>query len=296
VISTLAQVAGVGLGVTASAAATVSWLYSNVLIRPNSYPDTATPFVYINTEVDTPLGPAPAWFISGYSDTWVISVHGRGGSRSSVLPILPLMRHLGLPVLAISYRNDGEAPDSPDGRDHLGDTEWEDLAAAVRFAHDNGAEQVVLYGISMGTAIIGAFLDRAPEAKLVAAVIWDAPLVDWRATLRQQAKARRLPVFTATLAAWVTSWRIGIDFDRFDLIRNPPAVQPPTLMLHTLRDDVVSADATRELAAAGLSWPLEYVEIDAVGHCVWDPEVTVWAMLRFLQKTLGALDAVSGQH
>ena len=123
----------------------------------------------------------------------MVLVHGRGGSRREALRVLPALHERGHPALVVTYRNDEGAPASPDGYYHLGDTEWEDIEAAVQFARERGARRVVLFGWSMGAAIIAAMLDRSPEASAVAAVVWDAPLVDWRATLRQQARNRRLP-------------------------------------------------------------------------------------------------------
>ena len=146
-----------------------------------------------DVDVPGPLGPYPAWFVPAGGDTWVVMVHGRGGSRREGLRVLPALHERGHPVLVVSYRNDEGAPASADGHDHLGDTEWVDVEAAVRHALGNGARRIVLFGWSMGGALTGAFLDRSPEASAVAAVVWDAPLVDWRATLRQQARNRRLP-------------------------------------------------------------------------------------------------------
>ena len=77
----------------------------------------------------------------------------------------------------------------------------------------------------MGAAIIGALLSRSALAARVAALVWDAPLVDWRATLRQQARIRHLPPALTEVTTRVAGRRIGIDFDRFDLMR-PPARGP----------------------------------------------------------------------
>jgi alpha-beta hydrolase superfamily lysophospholipase len=217
-----------------------------------------------NVHVPGPLGLYPAWEIPADGDTWVVMVHGRGGSRREALRILPALHARGHPQLVISYRNDEDAPPSPDGHYHLGDTEWEDVEAAVRYAVDRSARRIVLFGWSMGGAITGAFLDRSAEASRVAAVVWDAPLVDWRATLRQQAR---------------------------NLLRRPPSVRPPTLLVHSSGDTAVPVSASRALAAAapGLGWPLRYLEVPTVEHTAsWnaDPEAYERAITSFLDEVL----------
>ena len=242
-------------------------------------------------EVGTPLGPCPAWFVPAPGDTWAVLVHGRGGSRREALRVLPALHELGLPALVVSYRNDLEAPASPDGHYHLGDTEWLDLDAAVRHALERGAARIVLVAWSMGGAITGAFLDRSPMASSVAAVVWDAPLVDWRATLCQQARNRRIPPALTPLAEAVTARRIGIDFDRFDLRRHPPAVRPPTLVVHSTDDTAVPPGPSRALAAAApaLGWAMTYVEVPGVEHTgAWnaDPAAYETTVTRFLREVL----------
>ena len=241
--------------------------------------------------VPTSLGPCPAWYVPAAGDTWVIMVHGRGGTRREALRVLPTLHRAGHPALVITYRNDLEAPASPDGHDHLGDTEWLDVESAVRWARARGAQRVVLVGWSMGGAIIGAFLDRSVEATAVAALVWDAPLLDWRATLRRQARNRWLPPGLTPLATTVTRRRIGIDFDRFDLVRRPPAVRPPTLIVHSSSDTAVPVGPSRALAAVApaLGWPIRYLEVPGAEHTgSWnaDPEGYEQALLGFLTEVL----------
>jgi alpha-beta hydrolase superfamily lysophospholipase len=244
---------------------------------------------FSEVEVAAPLGPCPAWFVPGDGETWAVLVHGRGGPRREALRILPALHALGLPALVISYRNDPEAPASPDGRYHLGDTEWLDLEAAMTHAVAAGARRFVLVGWSMGAAIIGALLSRSELAARVAALVWDAPLVDWRATLRQQARVRRLPPALTEVTTRVAGRRIGIDFDRFDLRAHPPAVRPPTLVIHTTGDSAVPAAPSRSLAAVApaLGWPMTYVEVpDAEHTAAWnaDPAAYEDAVTRFLAR------------
>ncbi|WP_344425387.1 alpha/beta hydrolase family protein [Pseudonocardia ailaonensis] len=246
---------------------------------------------FTEVTVDTPLGPAPAWEIPAERDVWAIAVHGRGGRRREALRILPTLHALGLPTLVISYRNDDEAPPSPDGAFHLGDTEWEDLEAAVGYARGRGARRIVLVGWSMGAAISGAFLDRSPAADLVDAVVWDAPLLDWRATLRRQARNRLLPPALVPIAEVSARRRIGIDFDHFDLVRHPPARRPPTLVIHSVPDTAVPIGTARTLAARSrdLDWPVRLLEVDGVEHTgSWnaDPERYDRAVTAFLTDTL----------
>lgn len=271
------MLAPVGLG---GLVAGVGWFYSTVLLRParavdviqlwphGPEPDSVrVPF--LDVVIDGPLGHYPAWLIPGGADTWVIAVHGRGADRREALRVLPTLHALALPTVVLTYRNDDEAPASPDGYYHLGESEWADLAAAVRYAAAHGARRVVLFGWSMGAAIVGAYLS-SPDRDLlpVAGVIWDSPVVDWRSVLRQQARLRRLPGWLADVACWWATARTGVRFDALDLVRNPPSVRPPTLILHGAHDDAVLPDSSREISAAGAghSWPIRYQEFPGAVH------------------------------
>ncbi len=201
--------------------------------------------------VPGPVGSLPSWLVpaaGAHAGTWVVLVHGRGDGRKEGLRVLPALHRAGLPTLSISYRNDLGAPKSPDGLYHLGDSEWRDVEAAVRFARHNGATDVVLFGYSMGGAIVEAFLDRSPQAAAVRAVVLDAPVLDWRATLTLQAGHRNLPALLTTVAEQVVSRRVGIDFDRFDVPEQPGRVTLPTLLFHGTSDQTVPIGPSRQLA------------------------------------------------
>ncbi|SEQ19266.1 hypothetical protein SAMN05216188_102352 [Lentzea xinjiangensis] len=255
-------------------------------------PKTALGLVHSEVAVPSELGDLPAWFVPAERDTWVITVHGRGASREEALRVVPQLHGAGLPVLLITYRNDAGAPASPDGLYHLGDTEWRDVEAAIGYARSRGARDVVLYGWSMGGAIIGQTLARSSSAALVRGVVLDSPVTDWTQTLDLQARNRGVPTWLTPVAELVSGWRAGIDFDRFDLVRNPPAVKPPTLLFHGSADGTVPAQSSRDLATAagGLGWPLRYVEIPGAGHTSgWNVATDTYraALGDFLTRSIG---------
>ncbi|MGI5126627.1 alpha/beta hydrolase family protein [Pseudonocardia sp. CA-107938] len=251
---------------------------------------------FTDVVVDAPAGPCPAWLVPGEGTAaadWVLFVHGRHGQRREALRVLPAVHALGCTALAVTYRNDVEegAPASTDGLGHLGDTEWLDVEAAIRFALDRGARRVVLYGWSMGAAITAALVDRSALARHVVAMVWDAPVIDWRATLRRQARNRWLPASLIRLVTALTRRRVGIDFDRFDLLARPPAMRPPTLLVHSAMDTAVPPGPSRALAAAApaLGWDLRYLEVADVEHTAsWnaDPQAYEQAVTAFLGTVL----------
>ena len=250
--------------------------------------------VYSDVAVPSELGDMPAWFVPATkNDTWVITVHGRGAKREEALRVVPQLHSAGLPVLLITYRNDVGAPASPDGLYHLGDTEWRDVEAAIKYAQGQGAKKIVLYGWSMGGAIVGQTLARSSVAAAVNGVVLDSPVTNWSQTLDLQAENRGVPTWLTPVAELVSGWRAGIDFDRFDLVRNPPALKPPTLLFHGSADGTVPAQSSRDLAtaAAGLGWPLQYVEIPGADHTSgWNVATDTYrdALADFLTRSIGA--------
>lgn len=216
---------------------------------------------YENVTITTPLGPAPAWFVpaDGDSDRWVINVHGRGATRSETVRAVAPLREAGYHSLLVSYRNDGEAPQSPEYRYALGDREWVDVDAAMAFAVARGAREIVLMGWSMGGAIVLQALTRSPRAGLVTGVILESPVVDWITTLDFQAKLRRLPApvqwvtYRIIRSRWgrvVTGLAEPIDLGRMDFVARASELEVPILILHSVDDGFVPANASHALARA----------------------------------------------
>ncbi|RSN09298.1 peptidase [Nonomuraea sp. WAC 01424] len=235
---------------------------------PPGDPQVAWGIGYTEIMVPTELGPAPAWYVPGKGDTWVVAVHGQNGRRKAELKVLPVVHRLELPFLDISYRNDEGAPPSPDGLLHLGDSEWRDLEAALRQARTMGARRFVLYGTSMGGQVIGQFLGRSPLAGLVDRVVMDAPMIDLGMTAEQGARNFHAPAFIGSLANQVARWRTGVDPDRLSLIRHPPRTRPPLLLIHTVPDTEHPIQEAYGLVAVGrrLGWEIRFEPFEQGAH------------------------------
>jgi pimeloyl-ACP methyl ester carboxylesterase len=213
-------------------------------------PRSALGLDYQDVSVHDELGDFPAWYVPGSGPTWFVHVHGHDGARGESLRYLTALHEAGMPVLVPTYRNDVGAPASPDGVDHLGLTEWQDVNAAVHWALDHGARDVVLGGWSMGGAVALQVADRSAVAGRIRALVLDSPVLDWRDVFRRQGAVRGLPVAERDLAMWVAERRYGLDLDRLDWVSRSAELKVPMLIVHSDADDYVPDGPAKQLAAA----------------------------------------------
>ena len=270
--------------------------------RWNQYYYAGTPAAlglpYEEVVVPTELGDMPGWFVPAAGgvptrDTWAILVHGRGATREESLRALPVLHRLGFPALVVSYRNDPGAPRSHGGRYQLGDAEWQDVEAALLVAVEHGAAEVVLFGWSMGGAIVLQLVTRSWVADRVRAVVLDAPVLDWRHVLDHHARLNRLPDAVGRLAQAVLQHRsarrlLGVDaplsLDRMDWVTRAAELRVPLLILHSDDDEFVPAEPSRRLARARPD-VVTYVPSSGARHTKeWNVDPDGWdsAVARFL--------------
>lgn len=237
-------------------------------------PEVGLGLEFTEVDIQTDLGPAPAWFVPGTEDTWVIFSHGRGASPREGLRMLQTSAELGLPTLLVTFRDDEQAP-SEDGISNFGMTEWADLEDAVQYALDNGAEDIVLLAASTGAAISLSFLENSDLAQSVVSMVFDAPLVSFGQTVDLKAEEQSLPVVgwpipgaLLSSAKWVTQMRVDIDFEATDYVSRVDDLDVPTLIMHGTEDATNPIEGSEEFvenAPAGIA-TLEVFE--GAGH-VW---------------------------
>ena len=122
---------------------------------------------------------------------------------------MPPLLAQGWTCLVPSYRNDEGVPAGPDGRYALGLSEWRDVEAAIAYAVDRGAREVLLMGWSMGGAIVLQLLDRSPLSSLVSRVVLDAPVIDWGDVLDHHAREHRVPAHVGLAGAGDDAAAVG---------------------------------------------------------------------------------------
>jgi len=209
------------------------------------------------------LGALPAWLVKGDPSVWGIFVHGKGANRRETLRMLPAVTQSGLSSLIITYRNDVEAPKSPDGFYRYGESEWKDLDAAAQYAVDHGAQRLVLVGYSMGGGIVMSFMQRSSRAQRVDALVLDSPMLDFSATVDYG--ARGIPGFLNKIGKTVAGLRFGIHWSRLNYLEAAADLRVPVLLFHGDADEKVPVETSDKLARARPDI-VTYVRATGVGH------------------------------
>jgi len=251
---------------------------------------------YTDVQIATPLGDAPAWLVPAEEETgrWVIQVHGRAVRRAETLRAVPVFRTAGYTSLLVSYRNDGDAPRSADNRYGLGDSEWSDIEAAISYAAEHGATDIVLMGWSMGGATVLQAATRTAHPELIRGVVLDSPVVDWVGVLEFQGTSMRIPRPIRRAALEVISRKWGkrltgqaepINLARLDWVARSAELDLPILLLHSADDGYVPSDGSKALALARPDI-VTYDEFATARHTkLWNYDAPRWneAISRWLR-------------
>lgn len=229
----------------------------------------------------------PAWLFPGgaHASTWVLHVHGHGSKRAETLRGVVSLVPWGFTQMAVSYRNDGEAHRSDDGRYALGDREWRDVDAAISFARKNGAQRVILVGWSMGGSIVLQAAARSAQRDIIEGLILDSPAVDWIDVLHYQGDAIGAPSPVTKLTIGMIGSKAGrpltgqhepVDFAHLRWTERAADLAVPTLLFHSDDDGLVPPGPSREFAAARPDL-VTFVPFDTAVHCrLWNYDRPRW--------------------
>ncbi len=252
-------------------------------------PQKALGFAFEEVTYGSPLGPMPAWHIGGPSDIWAIFVHGVNGRRSEALRMLRPVVESGAQALVIGYRNDEGAPADPSGKYQYGRTEWQDVEAAAHYARSKGARRIVLVGYSMGGGIVVSFMRNSLLASDVSALVLDAPMLEFGATVDLAGRRRNLPAVVTGTAKWMTAVRYGVDWGALDYLQDAGKLKTPILLIHGDADTRVPIETSEALARL-LPDTVQFERFSGAQHVgAWnsDRERYERTVREFLVKVLG---------
>lgn len=254
------------------------WMFSGQIVDDAFTPPeglafgdpAATALPISEIEYVSSVGAIDAWHLDGTRSEWVIHIHGKGASLEQALPVAESLAGAGYNQLIIGYRNDVGQPPDPSGYYRYGATEHEDVAAAVEWAREKGADQVALFGYSTGGAIALSYLYKNPNAP-VRSMVLDSPNADMGATVdlaaSQETLLGILPVpFTITeLAKTLASLRVSVNWQSIDYVRRIDGLSVPTLVFHGTEDTRVPIETSQQMAA-DRPQVVELIVVEGAGH------------------------------
>lgn len=196
------------------------------------------------------------WMAPGPDDRYrhlvLLYLPSGDGSLLDAVPLLDVMRQLGIAVFAMNYRGFGES-----GGGHPSEaTMREDTEAAWSYLLQERAvrpQDVIPFGTGVGAALALGLADHHRE---VAAVVLDAPQPDIEAKVKTDPRVRSLPVHLLLQ-------------DRFDL--------QPALSMSKLPKLIISPGAAASSALAKAGEPKMTVEMPSFNGADYDQ-----ALRRFL--------------
>jgi pimeloyl-ACP methyl ester carboxylesterase len=187
---------------------------------------------------------------------------------------------LGLPALALAYRNHDASTASPDGLYHYGASEWEDALVGARELRARGYDRVVLYGVSMGGAVALEALKRWPaDAPSVVGIVLDSPLVDPYPVIEFGAEKAGMPLpgLLTRLGLLVAGLRTGVDYGSLRQYLSAANIAVPVLLIAGEADTTVPITAIDRFSQA-VAAPLTYVRLPGVEHVeAWNHDPAAYA-------------------
>jgi len=180
------------------------------------------------------------WFLPHQgSEQVLLFLHGNGGNISHRGESLQIFQRLGLNVLIIDYRGYGRSEGAP-SEDGL----YEDARSAWRYLTEirgYRAEQIILFGRSLGGAVAANLVTEQPPAKVI--------LESTFSSARDMASSL-MPVLS----------KIVVLRYRFDSLAHIAQLQAPLLVLHSPDDETIPFRLGEKLYAAADA-PKQFVKL-----------------------------------
>lgn len=214
-----------------------------------------------------------AWFFRGTGSKWVIHVHGRRAGMGETLRNVSQFGDLGFNQLTISMESDPKPYGRGTKRSKLGSTEWREVESAVLYAKSQGATEVLMFGWSQGSLMIGQFIRNSRNTDVIKGLIFDSPLLDYRSTMRFHAARqgidtalgdRVIDAIETDPLVKLFGYR-NVDVDQLSLAKNSLEASVPVLVLYSRKDGHVEIMDVFNFER--INQKVTLVEIAGAKHC-----------------------------
>lgn len=245
-----------------------------------SVPDSAFTDVKLKTKDNLTLA---AWFIPVPHSKGTIAIfHGHGSEKSANLSQSNTFNEMGYSTLLVDFRAHGK---SEGNTCTIGYCEAEDVKLAYDYLKNNGENNIILYGISLGAATITkAVSDYHLTPKKI---ILEMPFASLPATVEGKMRMAGLPA--EPIAGLLTFWGGSLNgFWAFDMkpreyVKN---INCPVLLQWGKKDKGVTETEIKEIYK-NISSPKEFVVYENSGHqnlCENEPDKWEDTVEDFLAK------------
>jgi pimeloyl-ACP methyl ester carboxylesterase len=187
-----------------------------------------------------------AWWIpaAAPSPRCAIIVHGYADAKIGGIAWAPTFRDLGFNVLAIDLRAHGESEGTQTTAGYFERYDLSQVIDQIRIQRPAATREVVLFGISLGAAVVGATAAMRDD---IAAVIMDCPYSDYPTAAQTHARVMGMPgPMFQRLAITISQKLSGADLYECAPVRVIPTLACPLMVIHGADDlfvDPIDMDA-----------------------------------------------------
>lgn len=256
-----------------------------LFVGPRFYKDTAEaapsfPCEHITLKTEEGI-PIDAWYSTAVSSKGcVVLVHGYSANKSYLNAEAAVFRQWGYSLLLFDLRGHGK---SGGNTTTFGMKETDELGKAVAYARKRGESKIILYGVSLGSAVC---LKAAAEGGVRPdAIIADVPFESVHEHLKARARILGFPAepFAALTTAWI-GMESGYNAFRHDIAGYAKKVTCPVLIEAGERDPFVSPAETGSIYRNLSSKNKKLVVYPEGGHGAfvqqdplsWEKEITAF--------------------
>lgn len=181
----------------------------------------------------------------------VCMIHGMGGTKETLAPLMEGFLQKGFDVIAYDQRNSGE---NQKEYNTFGALESRDALAVLHYiapAYKGG--KVALWGESLGA--LTAVLAAGEDDSLIDCLILDSPVSDGRVMIENEmasiAESQNIPIeYLSATGSLYSKFKIGVSFKDMDGVRAMKKVSKPVLITNSKDDKLTPPSMAEDLFSA----------------------------------------------